>query len=111
LEGVPRYIAALLLAGNLASCTLQRPDPLPGYHAASTDERAAVMRTIDDYYSRRARAALSGDPATIFVAHPKLAEGEDRGSGINTDAFFVERMRNLSLTDIRFAIEDREPAR
>ena len=69
------------------------------------------MRTIEDYYSRRASAALSGDAATIFVAFPKLAEGEDRTSGVNTDAFFVERMRNLSLTDVRFAIEDREPAR
>ena len=69
------------------------------------------MRTIDDYYSRRARAAVSGDAATIFAAYPKLAEGEDRGSGINTDAFFVERMRNLSLPDVRFEIDDREPAR
>ena len=47
------------------------------------------MRTIEDYYWRRASAALSGDAATIFV----------------------ERMRNLSITDVRFAIEDREPAR
>lgn len=60
-----------------------------GYHAASTDERAVVMRTIEDYYSRRASAALSGDAATIFV----------------------ERMRNLGVTDVRFEIEEREPAR
>jgi len=106
-----RSAAALLLAGTLASCTHQPPDPLPGYHAASTDERAVVMRTIEDYYSRRASAALSGDAATIFVAFPKLAEGEDRTSGVNTDAFFVERMRNLGVTDVRFEIEEREPAR
>ena len=111
IQGPKRVFAAALLAGTLASCASQRPDPLPGYRAASTDERAAVMRTIDDYYSRRARAAVSGDVATIFAAYPKLAEGEDRTSGVNTDAFFVERMRNLSLTDVRFAIEDREPAR
>jgi hypothetical protein len=69
------------------------------------------MRTIEDYYSRRARAALSGDTAMIFVAYPKLAEAEDRSSGINTDAFFVERMRNLGVTDVRFEIEERESAR
>ena len=106
-----RSAAALLLAGALASCTPQPTEPLPGYGAASADERAAVMRTIEDYYSRRARAALSGDPAVIFVAYPKLVGAEDRSSGINTDAFFVERMRNLGVTDVRFEIEEREPAR
>jgi len=109
--GPRRSAAALLLAGALGACASQQPDPLPGYRAALTDERAAVMRTIDDYYSRRARAAVSGDAATIFAAYPKLAEGEDRGSGINTDAFFVERMRNLSVTDVGFEIEDLEPVR
>ena len=54
---------------------------------------------------------MSGDAATIFAAYPKLAEGEDRTSGVNTDAFFVERMRNLGVTDVRFEIEEREPAR
>ena len=106
-----RSAAALLLAGALASCTPQPTEPLPGYGATSAHERAAVMRTIEDYYSRRARAALSGDPAVIFVAYPKLAQAEDRTSGINTDAFFVERMRNLAVTDVRFEIEEREPAR
>src|SRR5438132_9622298 len=84
-----RSAATLLLAGACMSCTVQPPDPLPGYRAASTDERAVVMRTIEDYYSRRASAALSGDAATIFV----------------------ERMRNLGVTDVRFEIEEREPAR
>ena len=69
------------------------------------------MRTIDDYYSRRVRAALSGDAATIFAAYPKLAEGEDRAAGVNTDAFFVERMRTLGVTDVRFEIEELEPVR
>src|SRR2546428_6607314 len=54
------------------------------------DGRAGrVMRTIEDYYWRRASAALSGDAATIFV----------------------ERMRNLWVTDVRFEIEEREPVR
>src|SRR3989442_3434715 len=90
----PSVLAATLrrrsgLAGTLASCTHQPPDPLPGYYAASTDERAVVMRTIEDYYWRRASAALSRDAATIFV----------------------ERMRNLGVTDVPFEIEEREPAR
>jgi len=106
-----RSAATLLLAGACMSCTVQPTDLLPGYRAASTDERAVVMRTIEDYYSRRATAAVSGDAATIFAAYPKLAEGEDRTSGVNTDAFFVERMRNLGVTDVRFEIEEREPAR
>lgn len=109
--GPRRSSAALLLAGASLSCTVQPTDPLPGYHAASAGERAALMRTIGDYYSRHARAALSGDTATIFVAYPKLAVGEDRTSGINADAFFVERMRNLGVTDVQFEIEEREPAR
>jgi hypothetical protein len=106
-----RSAAALLVAVAVASCTPQLTDPLPGYRAASADQRAAVMRTIEDYYSRRARAALTGDTTTIFVVYPKLAQAEDRTGGMNTDAFFVERMRNLGVTDVQFEIEEREPAR
>ena len=69
------------------------------------------MHAVEDYYSRRASAAVSGDPGAIFAAYPKLAEGEDRTSGVNSDAFFVQRMRNLSVTDVSFEIEEREPVR
>ena len=84
-------------------------DPLPGYTRASDGERASVMRTIEDYYARRERAALTGDTSVLFAAYTELADGEDRSKGINVDAFFVQRMRAIGILGLTHDIEANEP--
>jgi hypothetical protein len=85
--GLPRV--ALVLA--VAACAA--PDPLPGYAPASAVEREHVVAVIYDYFGMRERAAVSGDATELFAAHPTLALHEDRRVGINTETFFVERVR------------------
>lgn len=79
------------LAFAVAACA--PPDPLPGYAPASAVERAFVIAVIYDYFAMRERAAVSGDATELFEAHPALALHEDRRLGINTETFFVERVR------------------
>lgn len=79
-----------LLFGAVACAA---PDPLPGYAPASAVERASVLAVIYDYFAMRERAAVSGDATELFAAHPTLADHEDRRVGINTETFFVERVR------------------
>ena len=105
-----RVLAATLVV-VLAACTQARPDPLPGYTAASPEERAAVMRTLSGYFELRSRAAVSGDLAPLYLAHPGLATGEDRRVGVNVEAFFVERMRALRVSRVSVDLEDGEPVR
>jgi len=64
---------------------------------------------IEDYYSRRARAAVTGDLSILFAAYPELREGEDRATGTNDDAFFVQRMRAIGVVGVTFDIERYEP--
>lgn len=82
-------VVALVFAA--AACT--PPDPLPGYISASAAERTLVVRTIEGYFAMRERAAVTGDATELFEAYPALALGEDRRQGINTETFFVERVR------------------
>jgi hypothetical protein len=70
------------------------PDPLPGYAPASAVERRSVVAVIYDYFAMRERAAVSGDATELFAAHPTLALHEDRRVGVNTETFFVERVRS-----------------
>ena len=82
-------LVALVVA--LAACAA--PDPLSGYAPASAVEGASVVAVIYDYFAMRERAATSGDASELFAAHPTLALHEDRRVGINTETFFVERVR------------------
>jgi hypothetical protein len=84
----PSLVALLLAAAACAA-----PDPLPGYAPASAVERSSVVAVIYDYFAMRERAAVSGDATELFAAHPTLALHEDRRLGINTESFFVERVR------------------
>jgi hypothetical protein len=109
-----RNIAVILvaaLAASLIGCAQARPDPLPGYRAASPDERAAVVGVVSAYFAIRNRAAVTGDIAPLYSAHPALAHGEDRRAGVNTEAFFVERMRALQVSRVTVDLEDREPVK
>ena len=106
-------IVMRLVAGSLAlaiaGCAEARPDPLPGYEPASSEQRAAVASVVSAYYDLRNRAAITGDIAPLYAAHPALAKDEDKRSGVNVEAFFVERMRALSVTRVTVEIEASEP--
>jgi hypothetical protein len=101
-------VAVLLSA---AACTQARPDPLPGYRPALSEERIAVMTTLSDYFAVRNLAAVTGDLAPLYTAHPSLAHGEDRQVGVNVEAFFVERMRSLRVSRVSVDLEAREPVK
>jgi hypothetical protein len=88
----PRRVGRLVVIALLlpvAACA-GSADPLPGYTPASGLERASVVRTIEDYYAMRERAAVTGDGTELFQAYPALRQGMDRRRGINREAFFVE---------------------
>lgn len=104
-----KHLGLVLFASLLVGCTQARPDPLPGYRQASAGERAAVVAVLSDYYDLRNRAAVTGDVAPLYSAHPALAAGEDRRSGVNVEAFFVERMRALRVSRVNVELEAAEP--
>jgi hypothetical protein len=108
---IRRAFVAGALALVTAACAQPRPDPLPGYRPASLEARAAVIRVVSEYYETRNRAAVTGDIAPLYAAHPALAHDEDRTSGVNVEAFFVERMRALGVTRVAVEIEAREPVK
>lgn len=83
-------IVALVFA--IAACA--PPDPLPGFAPASAVDRASVVRAVEDYFAVRERAAVTGDTTELFESYPALALHEDRRQGINTETFFVERVRS-----------------
>jgi hypothetical protein len=104
------FVAALL-AVSLGGCAEARPDPLPGYRPASPSERAAVVSVVSEFYAIRNHAAVTGDIAPLYNAHPSLARGEDRQTGVNVEAFFVERMRAQRVSRVSVDLEDREPVK
>jgi hypothetical protein len=109
-----RTVAAVLaafLGVALTGCAQWHSDPLPGYRAALPEERAAVLGAVSEYFAIRNRAAVTGDIAPLYSAHPALAHGEDRPIGVNTEALFVERMRALQVSRVSVDLEDREPVK
>ena len=59
----------------------------------------------------RNRAAVTGDIAPLYRAHPGLAHGEDRRTAVNAEGFFVEQMRALQVTGVSVDLEEREPVK
>ncbi len=98
--------AALALALLILACA--PADPLPGYRPATSDERATIMRVLEEYYSLLNRAAVTGDLTALYALHPKLARGEDRRKGINTEGFTVQRTRALNVREVQVEIESHE---
>ncbi|HEY9325968.1 MAG TPA: hypothetical protein VIS26_05310 [Candidatus Limnocylindria bacterium] len=105
-----RRIAAFVLLCVLAGCACSA-DPLPGYRSASSEEHAALVRAVSEYYALRARVFVSGDAAALFAAYPKLQHGEDLREGINLDGFWVPHMRELDVVDVSDDLEGYEAAR
>jgi hypothetical protein len=99
-------LGGVLIAVLLATACMG-PDPLPGYVPAPDDVRTAVIQKIEWYYALFGAATLSGDMAAFYAAFPKLAEGEVREAGINSEAFFVRvaRMPDVNVVDLRFELE------
>ena len=100
-----RCIAALVL---LIGCA---PDPLPGYRAATAEERADVFRAVEEYYAILDRALVTGDVAPLYVRHPRLQLGEERQRGVNTEGTTVFRVRELALRAATIEMEFYEPLR
>jgi hypothetical protein len=69
------------------------------------------MRTLSDYFDARNHAAVTGDLAPLYSAHPSLAHGEDRRLGVNVEAFFVERMRALRVSRVSVELELSDPVK
>ncbi|MDQ2952343.1 MAG: hypothetical protein M3R54_08785 [Chloroflexota bacterium] len=86
-------------------------DPLPGYRPATADERASVMQTIEEYYDIVDRAMGTGDLTPLYVRHPKLATGEERQRGVNTERNTVLRTGALDIRDVGMEMEFYEPFR
>jgi len=105
-----RWIAVVVLFVTVSACG-RSEDPLPGFRRASSEERAALMRSVLDYYALRARAFISGEPGALFLAYPKLQQGQDLREGINLDGFWVPHMRELDVVDVTDDLEGYEAAR
>jgi hypothetical protein len=93
--GVPvpdRYLVIALAAIGLIACTTA--DPLPGYRAATTEERIAVVSDIERYFALRERLAVSGDVTALYGAYPDLTPNVDRRVGVNNEGWFAERARS-----------------
>ena len=94
----------------LISCS---PDPLPGYRSATPEERAAILRTVEEYYDILDHAIVTGDISPMYVRHPNLAQGAVRERGINNEGFTVT-LPSVSAHLVReasVAIESYEPLR
>ena len=107
-----RLWLSLSLVASCTSFSLSGyQDPLPGYGAATVDERAQIMSVVEDYYLVRTQAIAAGDAAVLYVRYPLLATAEDRARGVNTDAWFIERMKAIRVKTVRVQIEAAEPMR
>lgn len=106
MRAAPAILAAVAFA--IAGCSA---DPLPGYRSASAAERDALLGVVRQYYDLFDRAQVTGDIAPLYALHPKLAQGEDRRRGINTEAWTVERTHALGIREVRVDIESYEPFR
>lgn len=102
-------IRTFALALGLAIIVCGPTDPLPGYRPATADERATVMRVIDEYYALLNSAEVTGDTSALLARHPGLAQGQQRETGINIETWMVERTRALNIREVRVAIESYEP--
>ncbi len=99
----------ILLAMSTVACA--QPDPLAGYRAASPEERATVMRVIEEYYALVDRAEVTGDTSALISRHPGLAKGQQRERGINIETWTAEQTHALNLREVRVDIESYEPVR
>jgi hypothetical protein len=105
---VRRGVAILL---TIAAAACAQPDPLAGYRPASPEERAAVMRVIEEYYALVNRAEVTGDTSALLARHPGLAQGQQHERGINIETWMVARTRALNIREVRVDIESYEPVR
>ncbi|HZP97634.1 MAG TPA: hypothetical protein VFC31_15050 [Candidatus Limnocylindria bacterium] len=102
----PALLVALALA--VVACSA---DPPPGYRAASAEERDALLRVVREYYDVFDRGQVTGDISPLYALHPRLAEGEDRRRGVNTESWTVERARTLGAREVVVDVDSYEPAR
>lgn len=106
---IARHLAVGAVA--LAAMACVQADPLPGYRPASAEERPIVIGAVSYYYDLRNHAAVTGDLAPLYRAHPALAQNQDPRSGVNAESFFVDRMRALGVTRVAVELEASEPVK
>lgn len=105
--------ARALVVAVLLSTACAPPDPFAGYLPAADGERAAVIDAIERYYQLLGHATLSDDLSALYAAFPKLAQGEVREAGINSEAFFVRVARSpeVNVVELTFELESYEKIR
>ena len=104
-------LRALVLVGlALTACT---NDVLPGYRLATFEERASILAVVEEYYGILGTALVTGDVSPLHARHPKLAEGEQRESGINSEAFttLLPGQSGPPVRDAKFDVAGYEPFR
>ena len=77
------------------------------------DERASILATVSEYYDIWNRAMVTGDIASLYVRHPKLAQGAVQRRRINNEGF-TTRLPSITdhlIKDSRVDIESYEPFR
>ncbi|HKY49944.1 MAG TPA: hypothetical protein VJP45_01690 [Candidatus Limnocylindria bacterium] len=108
ISGPPALLPALIVA---AAACVSATDPLPGFVRAAGEERASLVRAVADYYTVRGRAFVSGHLRDLYVAYPKLAQGEDIREGINLDAHHFRQWREVDASEAAHQLEAYEPMR
>ena len=105
-----RALAAAVLV-FICACTTS--DPLPGYQAASAEERVSIFATVEEYYEIWSRAIVSGNISPLYVRHPRLAQGAVPQRGINNEAFTMTlpSIRDRLIREAHVDIESYEPIR
>ena len=105
-----RRVALTAFVLVLIACT---PDPLPGYRAATADERASILATVSEYYDIWNRAMVTADIAPLYLRHPKLAQGAVPQRGINNEGQTARlpTVADHKITESSVDIEGYEPLR
>jgi hypothetical protein len=107
---VLRSLAPLVAAVLVLACGA---DPLPGYRAATADERASVLAVIAEYFDLLDSAVVSGDIGPLRARHPLLAQGTDAQRGINSEAVTLQlpSVRDHLIREARVDPQAYEPVR
>ncbi|ARU63591.1 hypothetical protein CBW65_23185 [Tumebacillus avium] len=75
----------------------------------SPEDTALVMPAVEEYFSVRKQAILSGNVSALHKRYPELAKGTDLRAGINSEALMVEQHRSPKTFDETLDLEYYEP--
>lgn len=104
-----QIIKRLALIGSLCVIVLAAGWYLFYPSESVSEDTALVMPAIEEYFSIRKQAILSGDVAELHKRYPELAQGTDLRAGINSEAILVEQYRSPKTFDETLDLEYYEP--